>query len=250
MLTVIALEFAFLLGGLVVTEQVFNLNGLGLLFVAGDRPPRLHADAGPRAPGRRVFIIVNSWSISPSRGSTRGSGTGSRPAMAINPPVEVLADVAAAEPSARRLDGARQFVRRRPLGALGAAVIVLLRRSRVFAAAPGALRPPRQRLRRDAHPAERPALAGHRCLRARRLLAPALRLADGAAGGVRRLGARRDPRRRAGRRQRLLRRAAGPDPPARHGRLPVVPADHPGPGRGGDPGHRARPTSSWPSRSR
>jgi len=32
-LTVIALEFAFLMGGLVVTEQVFNLNGLGLLFV-------------------------------------------------------------------------------------------------------------------------------------------------------------------------------------------------------------------------
>jgi peptide/nickel transport system permease protein len=32
-MTVIALEFAFLLGGLVVTEQVFNLNGLGLLFV-------------------------------------------------------------------------------------------------------------------------------------------------------------------------------------------------------------------------
>jgi peptide/nickel transport system permease protein len=32
-ITVIALEFAFLLGGLVVTEQVFNLNGIGLLFV-------------------------------------------------------------------------------------------------------------------------------------------------------------------------------------------------------------------------
>jgi peptide/nickel transport system permease protein len=31
--TVIGIEFAFLLGGLVVTEQVFNLNGLGLLFV-------------------------------------------------------------------------------------------------------------------------------------------------------------------------------------------------------------------------
>ena len=29
----VGLEFAFLLGGLVVTEQVFNLNGLGLLFV-------------------------------------------------------------------------------------------------------------------------------------------------------------------------------------------------------------------------
>jgi peptide/nickel transport system permease protein len=32
-LTLIGLEFAFLIGGLVVTEQVFNLNGLGLLFV-------------------------------------------------------------------------------------------------------------------------------------------------------------------------------------------------------------------------
>jgi peptide/nickel transport system permease protein len=31
--TVIGIEFAFLLGGLVVTEQVFNLNGLGQLFV-------------------------------------------------------------------------------------------------------------------------------------------------------------------------------------------------------------------------
>lgn len=32
-LTVIALEFAFLIGGLVVTEQVFNLNGIGKLLV-------------------------------------------------------------------------------------------------------------------------------------------------------------------------------------------------------------------------
>ena len=32
-LTVIGIEFAFLIGGLVVTEQVFNLNGIGLLFV-------------------------------------------------------------------------------------------------------------------------------------------------------------------------------------------------------------------------
>ena len=31
--TVIGIEFAFLIGGLVVTEQVFNLNGLGMLFV-------------------------------------------------------------------------------------------------------------------------------------------------------------------------------------------------------------------------
>ena len=32
-ITVIGLEFALLIGGLVVTEQVFNLNGIGMLFV-------------------------------------------------------------------------------------------------------------------------------------------------------------------------------------------------------------------------
>ncbi|MCW5679778.1 MAG: ABC transporter permease [Xanthobacteraceae bacterium] len=32
-ITVMGLEFAFLIGGLVVTEQIFNLNGIGQLFV-------------------------------------------------------------------------------------------------------------------------------------------------------------------------------------------------------------------------
>ena len=32
-ITIIGIEFAFLIGGLVVTEQVFNLNGIGMLFV-------------------------------------------------------------------------------------------------------------------------------------------------------------------------------------------------------------------------
>ncbi len=32
-LTIVGIEFAFLMGGLVVTEQVFNLNGIGKLFV-------------------------------------------------------------------------------------------------------------------------------------------------------------------------------------------------------------------------
>ncbi len=46
--------------------------------------------------------------------------------MAVNPPVVgVLVDVPAAEP-APRLDGLREFVRRRTLGALGAAVILLM----------------------------------------------------------------------------------------------------------------------------
>jgi peptide/nickel transport system permease protein len=46
--------------------------------------------------------------------------------MAVNPPIGVLADVAAAEAGARRLDGLRQFVAQRPLGALGAAFIALM----------------------------------------------------------------------------------------------------------------------------
>ncbi len=45
-ITVIGLEFAFLIGGLVVTEQVFNLNGIGRLFV--------------EAVSRNDFMIVQS----------------------------------------------------------------------------------------------------------------------------------------------------------------------------------------------
>src|SRR6185436_12346563 len=53
--------------------------------------------------------------------------------MAINPPIEVLADVAAAEPSAGWRAVIREFVRRRPLGAIGAGVIVLMTMVAVFA---------------------------------------------------------------------------------------------------------------------
>ena len=53
--------------------------------------------------------------------------------MAINAPTGVLVDVAAPEPAARWLDGPREFVRRRPLGALGAGFIVLMLVVAVFA---------------------------------------------------------------------------------------------------------------------
>ena len=45
-LTVIGLEFAFLIGGLVVTEQVFNLNGTRTVVRAVRRPAGLYAGAG------------------------------------------------------------------------------------------------------------------------------------------------------------------------------------------------------------
>ena len=53
--TVIGLEFAFLIGGLVVTEQVFNLNGIGKLFVQAVVARRLHHDPGAGAAGRGVL---------------------------------------------------------------------------------------------------------------------------------------------------------------------------------------------------
>jgi peptide/nickel transport system permease protein len=53
--------------------------------------------------------------------------------MAVNPPVGVLADVPALEPQARWLDGVREFVRHRPLGTFGGAVICLLVGVAVFA---------------------------------------------------------------------------------------------------------------------
>jgi len=58
-LTVIGLEFAFLIGGLVVTEQVFNLNGIGMLFVqSGARGDYTLVQARVLL-GAFVYIFVN-----------------------------------------------------------------------------------------------------------------------------------------------------------------------------------------------
>ena len=43
-ITIIGMEFAFLMGGLVVTEQVFNLNGVGVIGRVG-ATVRFHHDA-------------------------------------------------------------------------------------------------------------------------------------------------------------------------------------------------------------
>ena len=56
--TVIGLEFAFLIGGLVVTEQVFNLNGIGKLLVEAVSAPRLHADPGADHAARASAFVA------------------------------------------------------------------------------------------------------------------------------------------------------------------------------------------------
>jgi peptide/nickel transport system permease protein len=57
--TVIGLEFAFLIGGLVVTEQVFNLNGIGKLFVDATARGDFTLIQGLVLLIATVFVIVN-----------------------------------------------------------------------------------------------------------------------------------------------------------------------------------------------
>jgi len=57
--TVIGLEFAFLIGGLVVTEQVFNINGIGKLFVDATTRGDFNLIQGLVLFIAAVFIFVN-----------------------------------------------------------------------------------------------------------------------------------------------------------------------------------------------
>ena len=57
--TVIGLEFAFLIGGLVVTEQVFNLNGIGKLFVDATTRGDFNLIQGLVLLIAVIFILVN-----------------------------------------------------------------------------------------------------------------------------------------------------------------------------------------------
>lgn len=57
--TVIGLEFAFLVGGLVVTEQVFNLNGIGKLFVEAISHRDYTLIQGLMILVATIYIVVN-----------------------------------------------------------------------------------------------------------------------------------------------------------------------------------------------
>lgn len=57
--TVIGLEFAFLIGGLVVTEQVFNLNGLGRLFIQAVQHHDFTMIQGMLLLFAAVYVIAN-----------------------------------------------------------------------------------------------------------------------------------------------------------------------------------------------
>jgi peptide/nickel transport system permease protein len=58
-ITVVGLEFAFLIGGLVVTEQVFNLNGIGKLFVDATARGDFTLIQGLVILIATIFVLVN-----------------------------------------------------------------------------------------------------------------------------------------------------------------------------------------------
>ena len=58
-ITVVGLEFAFLIGGLVVTEQVFNINGLGKLFIEAVNRNDFTLIQGMVMLFAAVYIVVN-----------------------------------------------------------------------------------------------------------------------------------------------------------------------------------------------
>jgi peptide/nickel transport system permease protein len=57
--TVVGLEFAFLIGGLVVTEQVFNINGVGKLFVDATARGDFNLIQGLVLLIATIFVLVN-----------------------------------------------------------------------------------------------------------------------------------------------------------------------------------------------
>ena len=240
------------MGGLVVTEQVFNLNGLGLLFVQAvahrdytltQALVLLVAAALHRRQllGRpRVRLDRPADPVPLTWRSTRRSTVLARLPRAAEPP-PVARDRGRASSVAPRPLGAHRGRGHRPDGWWSPSSRRCWRRYDPLANDFGAMLSP---------PSAQHWL-GTDALRARRALAPDLRLAHGAAGGLRRLGARR---------HRWAPSWASPAPTSaggstsilqrRHGHLPVVPADHPGPGGGGDPGQPAAERHRWPSRSR
>ncbi|SMH54234.1 ABC transporter permease [Mesorhizobium australicum] len=58
-ITVVGLEFAFLIGGLVVTEQVFNINGLGKLFIEAVTRNDFTLIQGMVMLFATIYIVVN-----------------------------------------------------------------------------------------------------------------------------------------------------------------------------------------------
>jgi ABC-type dipeptide/oligopeptide/nickel transport system permease subunit len=147
--TVIGIEFAFLIGGLVVTEQVFNLNGIGRLMVQAVQNQDYTLTQA------LVMLVVDHLRPDQSRG---------RPALRLARPAHSLEDSAMTDDCPLRPDRRRiladdyvaprglrsathgRFCRRQPVGTIGI-VIVAIFGHRALRRLDRALQPDLQRLR-------------------------------------------------------------------------------------------------------
>ena len=107
-ITVIGLEFTFLIGGLVVTEQVFNLNGIGQLFVQSVSRNDFTLIQGMVMLIAAFYVFVNLRSTCSTRCSIRASGTTHDDRRPRLPP----------PPRSARRNALVDFCRQQPLGAV------------------------------------------------------------------------------------------------------------------------------------
>ena len=191
-ITVIGLEFTFLIGGLVVTEQVFNLNGIGQLFVQSVSRNDFTLIQGMVMLIAAFYVFVNLlidllYAVFDPAHPVRHMSIAAPALPEIAARAAQFADGVRAPAAARR----RELRHHLPDDV-----------RRAVLAAGRALRPAGHRLRLDPGRAVLGALVRHRRLRPRHLLAPDLRLAHRAGDRlhlvVRRLDDRRHARRRVG----------------------------------------------------
>ena len=167
-ITVIGLEFTFLIGGLVVTEQVFNLNGIGQLFVQSVSRNDFTLIQGMVMLIAAFYVFVNLADRPALRG-VRSAHPVRRMTIAVPAPADRQAR---ARPTCM-LD----FVRQQPLGAVSFVIIFLMMFAGIFSPLVAPYDPLAHRFRLDPGGAVLGALVRHRRLRPRHLLAPDLRLA-------------------------------------------------------------------------
>ena len=129
--TLIGIEFAFLIGGLVVTEQVFNLNGIGRLFVQAVQNQDytltqalvmlVVADLRADQSRRRSAVCV-ARSAHPLR--LKGEGAMSTSAPFQLAPHDIADEAFAIKRSA--LGALLEFCRRQPVGTFGMALVLVI----------------------------------------------------------------------------------------------------------------------------
>ena len=156
--TVIGIEFAFLIGGLVVTEQVFNLNGIGRLFVQAVQNQDYTLTQALVMLTVAVFVFTNLvvdllYGVARPAHPLRLRETASCPPPQYTARSPLPADDAI-EIQRSSLAGTLHFCRREPLGAFGMADRADHRGDRPVRRVDRALQPDGERLRLDDRGAE------------------------------------------------------------------------------------------------